>query len=79
MMDLSQLPPANDARLASSIFKCRPQDRDDAIQEAWVSHLAGERPSKAVDRFRKRMERDYAASETSDFDSRAESIRDHAE
>lgn len=63
MMDLSKLPPVADANLTRNLFRCRPQDRDDAIQEAWVAHLAGNVPSRAVDRFRKRREREYRAGE----------------
>ncbi len=38
----------------TSIDRCRPQDRDDAIQEAWVAHLDGKSPARAIDRFRKK-------------------------
>ncbi len=38
----------------SAIERCRPQDRDDAIQEAWVAYLDGKNPMLAINRFRKR-------------------------
>ncbi len=50
MRDILLLPPNCPQEV---IDRCHPQDRDDAIQEAWVAHLEGKDPVKAVRRFRK--------------------------
>lgn len=35
----------------------RAADRDDAVQEAWLAHLEGRDPAKAVSAFRHRLRR----------------------
>ncbi len=55
-MDTPFPPVASDLaeHLRSLIGRLHPQDRDDAISEAWVAHLSGDDVIAAVDRFRKR-------------------------
>jgi hypothetical protein len=40
-------------RTSRLIGRCHPSDREDAAQEAELAKLMGEKPSKAVNRFRK--------------------------
>ncbi len=37
----------------SALSRVKPQDRDDAIQEAWVAYLEGKNPAKAIEKYRK--------------------------
>jgi hypothetical protein len=36
----------------------KPQDRDDAVQEAWLAHLEGRNPARAVATYAQRLRRD---------------------
>jgi hypothetical protein len=35
-----------------------PKDREDAVQEAWLAHLEGRNPARAVATFAQRLRRD---------------------
>lgn len=55
------LPPTNNPeRLKTQILAIARCDQEDALQEAWVAHLQGECPVRAVWRYAKR-ERDWRA------------------
>jgi hypothetical protein len=41
-----------------AIARCPHFLREDAIQEAWAAHLAGEKPDSAVRRFTRRQQRE---------------------
>jgi len=50
-----QLPPTADAsHLALELRLVRASDKDDALQEAWVAHLEGRNPARAVNTFAQR-------------------------
>ena len=52
------LPPSSmHSKLALELRFVRAAERDDAAQEAWVAHLEGGDPAKAVSRFRHRERR----------------------
>lgn len=44
-------------RVALELRFVRVEDRDDAMQEAWLAHLEGRDPAKAVSAFRHRVRR----------------------
>lgn len=54
-MPLPTLP--NGAALLSELRFVNPQDREDAIQEAWLAHLEGRNPARAVATFAQRLRR----------------------
>lgn len=52
------LPTVEDAgRLLTELRFVRPQDREDAAQEAWVAHLEGRDVARAVGTFAQRLRR----------------------
>jgi len=54
-----QLPTLLDsAALQTELRFVNPKDRDDAIQEAWLAHLEGRDPARAVATFAQRLRRD---------------------
>lgn len=54
-----QLPTLPDSGpLLTELRFVNPKDRDDAVQEAWVAHLQGRDPARAVATFAQRMRRD---------------------
>lgn len=48
------------------------RDRDDAVQEAWIAHMEGRDPAKAVHAFRERQRRHRAREMTGVFSSEGE-------
>jgi hypothetical protein len=44
-------------RLALELRFVHAEDREDAVQEAWLAHLEGRDPAKAVSAFRHRLRR----------------------
>ncbi len=54
----SVLPPLQDHRkLALELRLVVRTDRDDAVQEAWVAHLEGRNPARAVNTYARRERR----------------------
>jgi len=52
------VPPSQQpGRVALELRFVRGADRDDAVQEAWLAHLEGRDPAKAVSAFRHRERR----------------------
>jgi hypothetical protein len=52
------LPTMSDGgRLTTELRFVRPDDLDDAVQEAWVAHLEGRDPARAVGTFAQRLRR----------------------
>jgi hypothetical protein len=52
------LPPASsDQRLALELRLTPRDDREDAVQEAWVAHLEGRNPARAVATYAQRERR----------------------
>ena len=50
-----QLPPtADQSHLSRELQLVRTPDKDDALQEAWVAHLEGRNPARAVSTFAQR-------------------------
>lgn len=56
-MSIALPPSAALPRLALELRFVRSAERDDAAQEAWVAHLEGRDPAKAVSNFRHRERR----------------------
>lgn len=53
-----KLPPVSDSGpLLIELRFVNPKDRDDAIQEAWLAHLEGRDPARAVATFAQRLRR----------------------
>lgn len=54
-MQLPTLPDSKPLRLELKFVN--PQDREDAVQEAWLAHLEGRNPARAIATFAQRLRR----------------------
>ncbi len=56
---------SNRKKIETELRFVRSADRNDAIQEAWVAHLEGRNPARAVATYAQRIRRERTRTQTS--------------